>query len=94
MRGFESKKVCMSLVSQLIVIVLVGWILYDYYSLYVKKRIGMEYLLNDDVHTVAILERYLLIELQIKICHELSRMETCRGVIPLSFRLIKQRFLY
>jgi hypothetical protein len=71
-----------------------GWVLYDYYSLYVKKRTDMEYLLNDDVHNVAILERYLRTELQIKICHELTRMETCRGVIPLSFRLIKQRFLY
>jgi hypothetical protein len=29
---------------------------------YVEKRINMEYLLNDDVHTVAIFERYLQTE--------------------------------
>jgi hypothetical protein len=90
MRGFQRKNVRIIQVRQLIVIVTVR--LGHKFSPYVKKIINTKYFLNDDVHTVAILEWYLHVEQQIKICHELTRMESCRGEIPLSSLVFKPYF--
>jgi len=59
-----------------------------------KRRINTEYLLNDDVRTAVILGRYLQIKQKIKICHEFTRLESRRGVIPLILRVFQQQFLY